>query len=178
MITLLCSVNLKKCATRLLTITKVIIRLFDNNISGTSDVGGEIMIIEPIKWLGFIISTLFLLWVLRWSLKEIVPELISEINYYVKKHSKLVVILSAVTIAMSIFLFINNGMVDITAIFIMMVLSVPIFIFFTAILLELVKSPYADKVGDLFFRLKEPMGLGTIFFMIGCFVYLILDFVM
>jgi hypothetical protein len=133
---------------------------------------------ELIKWLGFTVSILFLLWVLKWFLKDILPELISDINYYVKIHSKLVIILSAVTIAIVIFLFAQNEMVDIVAILIMMVLSIPIFIFFIAILLVLVKSPFADKVGDLFFRLKRPMVIGTIFFVMGCFVFLILGLVM
>ena len=133
---------------------------------------------DLIKWLGFAVSILFLLWVLKWFLKDILPELISDIIYYVKIHSKLVIILSAVTIAIAIILFVHNKIADIVAIFIMMVLSIPIFIFFIALLLALVKSPFADKVGDLFFRLKEPIAIGTIFFMIGCFVFLILNLVM
>lgn len=141
------------------------------------DVGDGIMFNEFIMWLGFAVSMLFLLWVLKWFLIDILPELISDINYYVKKHSRLVTILLAITIAISIFLFTHSKVADIVAILIMLALSIPIFIFLVALLLELVKSPYADMVGSLFFRLKAPMAIGTLFFLIGCFVFVILDLV-
>ena len=93
----------------MLTIAKVIAKFAGlKKCKDVVDVGDEIMFNELIKWLGFAVSILFLLWVLKWFLKDILPELISDINCYVKKHSGLVTILLVITIAISIFLFTHS----------------------------------------------------------------------
>jgi hypothetical protein len=97
-----------------------------------------------------IVGKIFAIVMLIWMTITFVPDIIKTADDYINENKKFVMACLFITIAMALFLFTQNKIADTAAALIMIILSIPIFILFVA-LLTLVKSPYADTIGDLFF---------------------------